>query len=76
MLYNNIQNSDEDRTKEQLINEQENKNFRNTFYQNVIISDELGIDIGSVKTEKELKMEERNKKEKSLKKIKERICTR
>ena len=68
MLYNNIQNSDEDRTKEQLINEQENKNFRNTFYQNVIISDELGIDIGSVKTEKELKMEERNKKEKSLKK--------
>lgn len=68
MLYNNIQNSDEDRTKEQLINEQENKNFRNTFYQKVIISDELGIDIGSVKTEKELTMEERNKKEKSLKK--------
>lgn len=68
MLYNNIQNSDEDRTKEQLINEQENKNFHNTFYQKVIISDELGIDIGSVKTEKELKMEERNKKEKSLKK--------
>lgn len=68
MLYNNIQNSDENRNKEQLINEQENKNFRNTFYQKVIISDELGTDISSVKTEKELKMEERNKKEKSLKK--------
>ena len=53
MLYHNIQNSDEDGKIEQLIKKLEKK-LGITFYQNVIsISDELGIEISSVKTKKE-----------------------
>ena len=53
MLYHNIQNSDEDGKIEQLIKKLEKK-LGITFYQNLIsMSDELGIEISSVKTKKE-----------------------
>ena len=62
MLYHNIKNSDDNRKVKQVVEEQEQSQFKNTFYQKVQkIAKDLQIDISDVTSTSKLKWKKKVK---------------
>ena len=73
MLYHNIKNSDEERKIKKMIEEQEKKNYNNTFYKKVQqIAEILEIEIDKV-TGKKKSTWKKQVKEKVISKFKKRM---